>query len=818
VPIGKTMLKNNKILQNISNSAIEWVNAGFIVIPAEISNKVKKPLVKFADIRHELTPKHSLDWLKQFPNATALATITDNGLFVLDADTPESLSALYKLESEYQVSPNLVILTRNGEHHYFRISDDINATARGFDGSKHPNKIDIKTGKSMVILPPSQRDGEIAYSIKYFAINTVDDLGYVEQRFVDAVFRHNQDPLPTVTNTTTKNVEKWNGEELEVHKAKVILSYIDPDLPYEDWMKVMFGIVSKFGKTMEAVTLIDEWSSAGSSYKGLSEICYKISTIKGNGGITFATVYHLSNVNEADLLFISQVNCKQALAYSSFEIALEALRLNPKDGVAFDQAVYHITTSDALTAEKQCERLKSLSGVTLAIIRSEVKKAKHKVPLTHSQIADKVIDEFLGVKPIGEFGMIWQYNEDSGIWKSSSHEDLVTKIGSRYTSEPLCIRLSDYKAIALLVYNNLKVNGFFESAPKGIQTALGFHCIREYRLIVLQKAPEHRARFKLDFVPDDKSIATEFIGFLERAFGESHQQQIFSLKIMLGLALLGIQNDHQIACLLFGVGGSGKSTFLKIIQALVPSDYITHISPFDMDKDYNKASLGGKLLNIVPEMDKDKPIPSADFKSIVGGDTINARNLYGQPFSVKPEAGNWFNSNFFPCTKDQSDAFFRRWYIFHFMHSTPQGEQDPNLVSRIIANEMPSILAFAFEGIGIYLISGRQLYLSDEHKKCKEKWRNDSNSVKTWLSDDECELLNRAANQKSMLPVRKSFAYRSYVNWCKSNNRRPYSNQVFIGFMEELGHVATQYNGNAVYKTLYVNPFEPPISTLNFVA
>jgi hypothetical protein len=40
VPIGKTMLNNNKILQDINKSAIDWVNAGFIVIPANISNKV----------------------------------------------------------------------------------------------------------------------------------------------------------------------------------------------------------------------------------------------------------------------------------------------------------------------------------------------------------------------------------------------------------------------------------------------------------------------------------------------------------------------------------------------------------------------------------------------------------------------------------------------------------------------------------------------------------------------------------------------------------------------------------------------------------
>jgi P4 family phage/plasmid primase-like protien len=800
---------------NIIEAAKLWLDAGFPIIPACISNGKKKPLVKFKDIRHELTPLHSLDWLKKFPNATALATTTDNGLFVLDADTPESLDAIYCLEAQNKVSPHLIVSTQNGEHHYFRIGAEINVTSRGFDGKKYPNKIDIKTGKSIVMLPPSQRNGEIAYTIKHSTINSIDDLGYVEQNFVDAVCCHNQEPPPAAAYTTTHNAENWSGDKLEVEKAKAILEFVDPNLPYEDWMKVIFGVVSEFGRTQESIDLIDEWSSKGDTYKGPEEICYKVSTIKDAGGITFGTVRHFAQCDEAELVFIDHANCSYALELSSFELALNALKHNRDDSVAFDQAILHISNCDTLTANRHYEALKSETKVPMADIRSAVKNARKKTPLTHSQLADKVISEFIGVKPIGEFGMIWQYNEDSGIWKSLPLDTLADKIGRRFDSEPLCSRRSDYIAIAKMVYQNLEVNGFFNSAPKGIQTPSGFHCIRENELITLQKSSEHRTRFKLDFDPNEKSSAIEFIGFLEKAFGESHQQQIFSLKIMLGLALLGIQNDHQIACLLFGVGGSGKSTFLKIFQALIPSDYITHVSPFDMDKDYCKASLAGKLLNIVPEMDKDKPLPSADFKSIIGGDTINARNPYGQPFSVKPEAGNWFNSNFFPCTKDQSDAFFRRWCIFNFIHSTPQSEQDPNLVSRIIATELPSILAFAFEGITCYLISGNLLYLSDEHKKCKEKWRNDSNSVKTWLNDDECQMLNRSTNQKSIPPVRKSLAYRYYVNWCKSNNRRSYSNQVFVGFMEELGHVASPYNGNAVYKTLYVKPFEPPYSVIS---
>jgi P4 family phage/plasmid primase-like protien len=812
-----TLSAQNFAGKSIKESAEIWLDAGFSIIPACLSDGVKKPLVKFAEIRLELTPQHSLNWLKQFPNATALATTTDNGLFVLDADTPESLEAIYCLEAQYKVSPNLIVSTRNGEHHYFRISAEVNAISRGFDGKKFPRKIDIKTGKSIVILPPSTRDGEEAYSIKHSTITNIDDISYVEQSFVDAVYQHNQELPPTTKNTSSDNLDKWSGDKLEVQKAKAILGFIDPNLPYEDWMRVIFGVVSEFGQTQESINLIDEWSSNGDSYKGREEICYKVSTTKDSGGITFGTVRHFAQCAEADLVFIDQANCSHSLILTSFDLALDALKHNRDDSVAFDQAIFHISRCDTLTANRHYEVLKSVTSVPMAVIRAAVKNAKRKVPLTHSQLAKKIIDGFTGIRPVGYLGKILHYIPVSGLWESMTLEKFAVVIGKQFIDESLCMRFSEYKAIAQYVYSEIEDDGFFKTTPKGLQTPSGFHCVRDHQLVVLPKSEKNRARFKIDFDPDETREATYFISFLKSAFGESYSQQMMSLKIMLGLALIGIQNEEQKACLLYGVGGSGKSTLLKVLEALVPDEYISHVSPHDMDNEYARASLAGKLLNIVPELDKDKPIPSSDFKSITGGDTVDAREPYGRIFSVKPEAGNWFNSNFFPSTKDQSDAFFRRWVIFHFLNSTPQEQQDPHLVKRIIDEELPCVLALAFEGIKNYLMLGGNLCLSAEHKKCMAKWRNYSNTVKAWLNDDDSNVLIRDASYRSIKPIRKTFAFQSYLDWCKSNNRKPYSSSNFAELMEDLGHIAVQYQGYNTYKTLYHKPFDPPLaSSINF--
>ena len=252
--------------------------------------------------------------------------------------------------------------------------------------------------------------------------------------------------------------------------------------------------------------------------------------------------------------------------------------------------------------------------------------------------------------------------------------------------------------------------------------------------------------------------------------------------------------------LLYGAAGSGKSLFLKLIEALVPSEYITNVSPIEMDSDYKVATIAGKLLNLVPEIDRSNPVPSDKFKSIVGGDTMQAREPYGKAFSFTPQAANWFNGNFFLTTRDHSEGFWRRWAIVHFANTKPAELRNPDLLKEIIDDELPAILSWAFEGVCDYLENG--LYLSPAHHSCLAKWKNNGNSVASWLLDDEDNNMG-VRKGAAHSPLKVTHAYTIYKDWCQHNSRKPFNKQEFKEQMAQLGHHYSTYQGYTCFTGLY---------------
>ena len=273
--------------------------------------------------------------------------------------------------------------------------------------------------------------------------------------------------------------------------------------------------------------------------------------------------------------------------------------------------------------------------------------------------------------------------------------------------------------------------------------------------------------------------------------------------MIFGLALIGLQPSLQRACLLMGAGGSGKSTIIRLLEALVPEEFVARISPLELDCDYKKAALADKLLNLVPEIDKDKVIPSAAFKAVTGEDKISARQPFGRVFNFVSNAGNWFSGNFFITTKDHSDAFYRRWVIIRFYHAKLETERDPMLTDRIIKNELPGILAWAFDGVRDYLKNG--LYLSTIHYSAMKEWKTDGNSALSWLNDEENGMYRRA-ERDGRAPIPRTRAYKKYVSWCLSSNKKPFSKKVFYMFIEEKGIIASKYNGYDCYFGLTIEP------------
>lgn len=471
---------------------------------------------------------------------------------------------------------------------------------------------------------------------------------------------------------------------------------------------------------------------------------------------------------------------------------------DPSNKEAIYKAIEKINTAHVLDKADLRNLLKGLTGLTLTDINSACKEAQS-FQFSQMEIAEQFLLKSECKNLVACEGALWQCDHQSKIWKKIPLKNIGQQIASSFKSQKLCRRATDYKALSGLVYDHAEKESFFEDAPKGIATPTQFISICESKITQATLNPSHRARFQIGIEPV-KEEPKILLQTLRDAFNpDDADGQIRQLKMFTGLSLFNLQHPEHKALLLYGVGGSFKSGFQKIIERLIRNEYLSSVSPLEWDQDYKKAELVGKLINLVPEINNDKVIPGAEFKSIVGCDRIMAREPYDKAFSFHPGCAHWFNSNFFLTTRDQSEAFWRRWAIIHFSKSKPEKERDPNLANRIIKTELSMILNWAIEGVVDYLENG--LFLSQTHKKCLEDWKRDSNSVKGWLFDNETNGVREEQQKGASITVVD--AYRKYEFWCRENGLKTVSSKVFRSRMEDLGYRVITRDGYKRFKSLW---------------
>lgn len=134
------------------NAAFYWFDFGFAVIP--ISPGTKHPAVKWdtwlANLSREGIFRH---WV-QHPHHEVGCIIGDSYV-VFDADSALAVSVLEQMELQNNVEPLLVVQTRRGAHHYFRKDTAVRGRTGYMTAGNSEDRIDIKTGRTMIVLPPS---------------------------------------------------------------------------------------------------------------------------------------------------------------------------------------------------------------------------------------------------------------------------------------------------------------------------------------------------------------------------------------------------------------------------------------------------------------------------------------------------------------------------------------------------------------------------------------------------------------------------------------------------------------------------------------
>ncbi len=225
-----------------------------------------------------------------------------------------------------------------------------------------------------------------------------------------------------------------------------------------------------------------------------------------------------------------------------------------------------------------------------------------------------------------------------------------------------------------------------------------------------------------------------------------------------------LQRDyrHQKAMMLIGDGENGKSVLINVLKTFLDPKNVSNVNLQDLSTDrFALASLHNKLANLYPDIPAKALTETGSFKALTGGDQIEAQHKFGRRFGFTNHAKLMFSTNTLPQTRDQTNAFYRRWLLITFKNTFPIGDprRDPHLLQKLTTEEeLSGILNWAIEGLRRLNNNGQFSY-GRNTDDIQEQYIRLSNPVQAYVQD---RLDPDAESQ-----IVKDDLFNDYIQYCK---------------------------------------------------
>jgi len=180
----------------------------------------------------------------------------------------------------------------------------------------------------------------------------------------------------------------------------------------------------------------------------------------------------------------------------------------------------------------------------------------------------------------------------------------------------------------------------------------GLYDIYEQRL--LPHSPNHHSLIQLDCSYEPNSKCERFTKFINQALPP---ESVVLAQEIVGYILV-LMTQAQKSFILHGPGGTGKSTFIRIIESLVGEQNVLNIAWQDLSDKFRPAGLQGKLLNTFADLPDTAMKDMGMFKSLTGGDRVTSERKNKDPFEFMNTARFLFSANHLPQNfGDNGDSF-----------------------------------------------------------------------------------------------------------------------------------------------------------------
>lgn len=273
-------------------------------------------------------------------------------------------------------------------------------------------------------------------------------------------------------------------------------------------------------------------------------------------------------------------------------------------------------------------------------------------------------------------------------------------------------------------------------------------------------------RLLLTTVPDAWEFLQEFAGYV-----------------------LTTDTKHEIALWLAGPPGSGKSTVLAGLQAMLGERAGT-LGLADIERNrFALASVPGKTLLVATEQPSSYLTASDVLNTLISGEPVQVERKYQDAYTIIPRAKIAWAMNELPRVPGSDNGLFRRVKVLQFP-ARSAADRDPDLKRRVEL-EGAGILNWALEGL--YRLRERGYFeIPDCMQEATEEFRK-TNDVPGLFVEECCipDPREGAGAQK---------LYDAYKWWCEDNGHKPQSSTSIAKDWQRLGFKRARSGGRTTYE------------------
>lgn len=244
-----------------------------------------------------------------------------------------------------------------------------------------------------------------------------------------------------------------------------------------------------------------------------------------------------------------------------------------------------------------------------------------------------------------------------------------------------------------------------------------------------------------------------------------------------------VDTGLQRFMVLNGIGGTGKSTILRLVSYMIGKSNISNLSLQDLNERFSATNLFGKILNSCADIPS-KAMEQIDvIKKITGEDTIKGEYKGGEVFFFNNYAKLLFSANDIPINLDEkSNAFYRRMLI---VKMNKKGTHIPDLEKRL-KDEVGIFINMSVQAVHEMYENGG-IAESRNSKDAVVELYKQADTALAFIVD---ELAIDASGR-----IERGKLYNEYMKYCSENERSPLSNTGFYRNLRNKGYKEAKIRG-----------------------